>query len=166
LPDDPQVKVKALSREAVHYLLVRSRSRQQKERAIRRRQRRSLSQGLQKLAKRILAGRLKNRDKIVERVGRLKGHILVCILAYALWKTLDHLAKRAGLLTEIRKPDPERPDSPQPRPMTPEVILGESSCYAGLTFSAHGPFLPMPSVYVTFCPSCRSLKLTPWTTDE
>jgi hypothetical protein len=214
LPDHPQVKVKALSQDAVHYLLVRSRARQQKERAIRRRQRRSLSQGLQKLAKRISAGRLKNRDKIVERVGRLKGqspkarqfvhitvtpgkkpnvkwcwniqafrqalrregvyvlqsnqqwpaaefwstytqltiverafrvlkselllrpvwhqysgrtqaHIYVCVLAYALWKTLDHLAKRAGLLTEIRKPDPERPDSPQPRLMTPEVILRE-----------------------------------------
>ena len=46
------------------------------------------------------------------------------MLAYALWKTLDHLAKRAGLMTEVRKPDPARGQaSPQPRPMTPEVIL-------------------------------------------
>lgn len=50
-------------------------------------------------------------------------------MAYALWKTLDHLAKRAGLLTLIHKPDPEpaAEDAPQPRPMTPEVILRELS---------------------------------------
>ena len=48
------------------------------------------------------------------------------MLAYALWKTLDHLAKRAGLQTLPRKLDPERPDNaPQSRPMTPEVILRE-----------------------------------------
>ena len=42
------------------------------------------------------------------------------------WKTLDHLAKRAGLVTEIRKPDPRRPrSSPKPRRMTPQVILRE-----------------------------------------
>ena len=36
------------------------------------------------------------------------------------------MAKRAGLKTEIRKPDPCRPKaSPQSRPMTPEVILRE-----------------------------------------
>jgi hypothetical protein len=50
------------------------------------------------------------------------------VLAYALWKTLDHLAKQAGLMTEIRKPDPRRPRaSPKARPMTPEVILQELS---------------------------------------
>jgi hypothetical protein len=60
--------------------------------------------------------------------GRTEAHIFVCILAYALWKTLDHLAKRAGLQTLIHKPDEERPDdSPRPRPMTPEVILRELS---------------------------------------
>jgi len=31
--------------------------------------------------------------------GRTQAHIFVCVLAYALWKTLDHLAKRAGLQT-------------------------------------------------------------------
>ena len=51
---------------------------------------------------------------------------MVCVLAYALWKTLDHLAKRAGLVTEIRKPDSRRPrSSPKPRRMTPQVILRE-----------------------------------------
>jgi hypothetical protein len=48
------------------------------------------------------------------------------VLAYALWKTLDHLAKQAKLQTEIGKPDPQRPKgTPQARRMTPEVILRE-----------------------------------------
>ena len=55
--------------------------------------------------------------------GRTQAHVFVCVLAYALWKTLDHLAKRAGLQTLIRKPDPSGGDAgPQPRPMTPEAI--------------------------------------------
>jgi transposase len=58
--------------------------------------------------------------------GRVQAHVFLCVLAYALWKTLDHLAKQAGLQTEIRKPDPKRPQaSPKDRPMTPEVILRE-----------------------------------------
>ena len=44
--------------------------------------------------------------------GRTQAHIFVCVLAYALWKTLDHLAKRAGLLTLIHKPDPTWPGRP------------------------------------------------------
>jgi hypothetical protein len=44
-----------------------------------------------------------------------------------LWKTLDHLAKQAGLLTLIHKPSERRYGRaiPKPRPMTPEVILRE-----------------------------------------
>ena len=58
--------------------------------------------------------------------GRTQAHVFVCVLAYALWKTLDHLAKRAGLQTLIHKPDPARRNAvPKPRPMTPEVILRE-----------------------------------------
>ncbi len=58
--------------------------------------------------------------------GRTQAHIFVCVLAYALWKTLDHLAKRAGLLTPIHKPDGQRRQATaKPRPMTPEVILRE-----------------------------------------
>jgi len=216
LADNPEVEVKLLHRQKVHYLLARSRPRRQKERAIRRRQRHRLARALQGLHQRITAGRLKKRDKIIERVGRLKGrfpkacpfvtitvtegkqprlswlwniekfkaaltrdgayllrsnqagwsarefwetyiqltvvehafrvlkselllrpvwhhysgrtqaHVMICVLAYALWKTLDHLAKQAGLTTEIRKPDRHRPRaSPKPRPMTPEVILRE-----------------------------------------
>jgi len=217
LPDNPDVAVKQLTREEVHYLLARSRPRRLKERAIRRRQRRGLAQALKKLHRRVSSGRLKKRDKILEALGRLKerfpkarafvtitvsvnpvslsyvwnvpkfraalladgayllrsnqggwsaqefwetyiqltvvehafrvlkselllrpiwhhysgrteAHVFVCVLAYALWKTLDHLAKRAGLMTLIRKSDPERPDaSPSPRPITPEVILRELS---------------------------------------
>jgi hypothetical protein len=217
LPDNPDVQVKLLQRDEVHYLLARSKPRRLKERAIRRRQRRGLAKALKKLHARVTSGRLKKRDKIVEAVGRLKerfpkargfvtitvragrgslsyvwnvakfraalardgayllrsnqagwsaqefwetyiqltvverafrvlksqlllrpiwhhysgrtqAHIFICVLAYALWKTLDHLAKQAGLQTLIHKPDPERPDdSPKPRPMTPEVILRELS---------------------------------------
>jgi transposase len=58
--------------------------------------------------------------------GRTQAHVMICVLAYALWKTLDHLAKRAGLETRIHKPDPHRAKAaPRPRPMTPEVILRE-----------------------------------------
>jgi transposase len=215
LPDNPDVEVKLLQRDDVHYLLARSRPRRHKERAIRRHQRRGLAKALKKLQQRVARGRLKKRDKIVEALGRLKerfpkargfvtitvsdspmsvtyvwnvakfrdaldrdgayllrsnqagwsaqefwetyiqltvverafrvlkselrlrpiwhhysgrtqAHIFVCVLAYALWKTLDHLAKRAGLQTRIHKPDLRRPNaSPKPRPMTPEVILRE-----------------------------------------
>jgi transposase len=60
--------------------------------------------------------------------GRTQAHVFVCVLAYALWKTLDHLAKRAGLMTGIRKADEEHGDAvAKPRPMTPEVILRELS---------------------------------------
>ena len=186
LEGNPDVEVKLLKRKKVHYLLARSRPRRQKERAIRRRQRRGLAKALQKLQRRIERGRLKKRDKILECVGTIKGrfpkarivrdhhghqgeraspelelepcqipralsadgayllrsnqggwtaeefwetyiqltvvehafrvlkselllrpvwhhysgrtqaHVMVCVLAYALWKTLDHLAKRAG----------------------------------------------------------------------
>jgi len=216
LPNNPQVEVKLFKRYKVQYLLARSRPRRKKERAIRRRQRRGLARDLRKLRDLIDRGKLKKRDKILERIGRLKerypkarsfvktnvtttrrprlewswdrakykqalaadgayllrsnqpgwtarefwetyiqltlverafrvlkselllrpiwhhysgrtqAHVMVCVLAYALWKTLDHLAKQAGLMTAIRKPDPRRPrSSPKPRRMTPQVILRE-----------------------------------------
>jgi hypothetical protein len=214
LKDHPDVEVKLLKHRRVHYLLARNRPRRQKERAIRRRQRRGLARALVRLKKRIDEGRLKNRDTILESVGRLKGrfpkarpfvaipvakaqpaelswtwlrekfraalagdgayllrsnqdgwsaeefwetsiqltvverafrvlkselllrpvwhhysgrtqaHVMICVRAYALWKTLDHLAQRAGLEAQIHKPDPRRAQAtPKPRPMTPEVIL-------------------------------------------
>ena len=57
---------------------------------------------------------------------RTRAHIFVCVLAYALWKSLDHLAKRGGLLTIIHKPDRQRQRATaKARPMTPQVILRE-----------------------------------------
>jgi transposase len=213
LPDNPEVEVKLLERDGLHYLLARSQPRREKERAMRRRQRHGLAKALKNLQTRVANGRLKDRDKILEAIGRLKerypkarpfvtitvakapqalqyvwhvakfrdalardgaylllsnqpgwsaqefwetyiqltvverafrvlkselllrpiwhhysgrteAHVFVCVLAYALWKTLDQLAKRAGLQTLIRKVDPEQGDvGPQPRPMSPETIL-------------------------------------------
>jgi transposase len=214
LPKNLEVEVKLIRRKREHYLLARSGPRRKKERAIRRRQRRGLVCGLRRLEQLIASGRLKKRDKILERVGRLTGrypkartfvtitvstakraelswtwkvanskqlspatgayllrsnqsgwsaqgmwetymqltvvehafrvlkselllrpvwhhysertkaHVMVCVLAYALWKTLDHLSKQTGLETEIQKPDRRRGNAtPKPRPMTPEVIL-------------------------------------------
>jgi hypothetical protein len=77
---------------------------------------------------RVLKSQLRLRPIWHHYSGRTEAHIFVCVLAYALWKTLDQLAKQAGLQTLIRKPDPDRPDaSPQTRPMTPDVILRELS---------------------------------------
>jgi hypothetical protein len=73
LADNPEVQVKMLRRGRVYYLLARSKPRRQKERAIRRRQRRGLARALRRLHEHIAAGRLKRRDKILERVGGLKG---------------------------------------------------------------------------------------------
>ena len=56
--------------------------------------------------------------------GRTQAHVFICVLAYALWKTLDHLAKRAGLNADWQtRPGPQANAAPKPRPMTPEVIL-------------------------------------------
>jgi transposase len=188
------VEVKPVERDGVAYLLARSTQRKKKERAIRKRQLLGLHGALKRLAQRVRSGGLKERDKVLEQVGRLKerfpqaaklakiaiasrgkpqlewkwktdairaallqdgayllksnyhgwspeefwetymqltvaekafrtlksellirpmwhqydgrveAHVMVCVLAYALWKTLDHLAKQAGLLTEIHKP--------------------------------------------------------------
>jgi hypothetical protein len=216
LPDNPEVEVKQFRHGQVHYLLARSKPRRQKERAMRRKQRRALAKALSKLHKRVAAGKLKNRDKILEALGRLKGrypkacpfvsmtvtttakpelrwswkvekfraalaadgayllrsnqggwsaeefwetyiqltvverafrilkselllrpvwhhysgrveaHVMICVLAYALWKTLDQLAKQARLQTVIHKTDPRYGQAaPQPRPMSPKVILRE-----------------------------------------
>jgi hypothetical protein len=216
LPDNPDVEIKCLRRGRCSFLLARSLPRRRKERAIRRRQLLKMDRGLRSLQRRIAGGRLKDRDKILEALGRLKGacpkatplvhiqtlpeqpttltwswkigrikavlirdgayvlrtnqpgwqphelwqtymqltlvekafrvlkselllrplwhhyskrvqaHVFICVLAYTLWKTLDHLLKRAGLQTEIRKP-PEDPtaEAPKPRPMTPQAALRE-----------------------------------------
>jgi transposase len=73
LRDNEDVEVKCVRRRRVSYLLARSLPRRRKERAIRRRQLLKLQRGLQSLQRRIVRGRLKNRDKILEVLGRLKG---------------------------------------------------------------------------------------------
>ena len=217
MPDHADVAVKSLRRGKVFYLLARSKPRRQKERAIRRKQRRGFAKALRKLQQRVAGGKLKKRDKILEALGRLKArypkacpfatvtvtttaapelrwswkvdkfkaalaadgayllrsnqggwsaqefwetyiqltvverafrvlkselllrpvwhqysgrveaHVMICVLAYALWKTLDHLAKQAKLQTQIKKPSDRRYGQavPKPQPMTPEVILRE-----------------------------------------
>jgi transposase len=217
MAEHEDVEVKLVRRGRQHYLLARSKPRRQKERAIRRRQRRGLAKGLRKLQAQVAQRKLRDRDKILERVGRLQerypkarpfvtvavakkgkpaltctwnvprfraalaadgayvlqsnrsgwtpkefwetymqlavaekafrvlkselrlrpvwhqysgrvqAHVFVCLLAYALWKTLDHLAKQAGLMTLIHKPAERRYGQaiPKPRPMSPEVILRE-----------------------------------------
>src|SRR6202034_1199855 len=72
LPDNPEVEVKLLKRDEIHYLLARSKPRRQKERAMRRKQRRGLAKALRQLYRRVAAGRLKQRAKIWEALGRLK----------------------------------------------------------------------------------------------
>lgn len=59
---------------------------------------------------------------------RTQAHVMVCYLAYALWRTLAELADQAGLMTEIHKPAAQ-PDAvaPKPRPMSPATILRELS---------------------------------------
>src|SRR5438874_1165884 len=71
LAEHEEVAVKLIRQGSQYYLLARSRPRQQKERAIRRRQRRGLVEGLRKLQARVAKGALKNRDKIWQCVGRL-----------------------------------------------------------------------------------------------
>jgi hypothetical protein len=73
LPDNPEVEVKLLRRGSVRYLLARRQARRAKERAMRRRQRRPFAKALAKLQQRVASGRLKNRDKVLEALGRLKG---------------------------------------------------------------------------------------------
>lgn len=76
---------------------------------------------------RVLKSELRLRPVWHQYSGRVQAHVFVCVLAYALWKTLDHLAKQAGLMTLIRKPPERRYGQavPKPRPMTPEAILRE-----------------------------------------
>jgi hypothetical protein len=59
-----------------------------------------------------------------QKAERVTAHVFVCVLAYALWTALAHMLTNAGLMTRIRKKDPEDPDDgPQDRPMSPAVAL-------------------------------------------
>ena len=75
---------------------------------------------------RTLKSELRIRPMWHQYDGRVEGHVMLCVLACALWKTLDHLTKQAGLPTLIHKPDQARPKaSAKPHPASPETILGE-----------------------------------------
>ncbi len=211
------VEVKCVQRDGQAYVLARSKPRRAKERAIRRRQLLGWHRDLKKLAARVRAGRLKDADKVLEQIGRLRerwpaasafarvqverdengratavtwrydrdklrvalardgaylllsdrtdwtaeqlwttyiqltraeeaframkthlllrpmwhqrgdrneAHIFVCVLAYMLWKALDHLLRHAGLMTRIRKPDSRWGSAgPKDRPMSPAAAL-------------------------------------------
>lgn len=55
---------------------------------------------------------------------RIQAHIFICVLAYALWKGLDHLLRQARAMTHIHKADTEgRQAAPQDRPMSPAAAL-------------------------------------------
>jgi len=59
-----------------------------------------------------------------QHAGRIQAHVFVCVLAYALWKALDHLLRQAGAMTRLRKRDEEcKQASPQDRPMSPAAAL-------------------------------------------
>jgi len=211
------VEVQCVERDGQTYVLARSRQRRSKERAMRRRQLVGWHRDLKKLSARVSSGRLKDADKAMEQVGRLRerwpaasrfarvevrrdadgravgidwqydqdklrvalgrdgaylllsdrtdwtaeqlwttyiqltraeeaframkshlllrpmwhqssgrvqAHVFVCVLAYALWKALAHMLHQAGLVTRIRKHDPEEEHpSPTDRPMSPAVAL-------------------------------------------
>ena len=68
----PHVQVKSVERDGQTYVLARSIQRRAKEKAIRKRQLLGLHRDLAKLASRVLAGRLKNTDKVLESVGRFR----------------------------------------------------------------------------------------------
>jgi transposase len=55
---------------------------------------------------------------------RVQAHIFVCVLAYVLWKALEHRLRDARAMTRIRKKDQRWGQaSPQDRPMSPAVAL-------------------------------------------
>ena len=55
---------------------------------------------------------------------RVKAHVFVCVLAYVLWKALEHMLRTANLMTRIRKPDERRGKaSPQDRPLSVAMAL-------------------------------------------
>ena len=68
----PAVEVQTVQRDGQTYVLARSKQRRLKERAIRRRQLLGWHADLKKLAARVSNGHLKNADKVMEQVGRLR----------------------------------------------------------------------------------------------
>lgn len=56
--------------------------------------------------------------------GRIQAHVFVCVLAYALWKALDHLLGQVGARTRIHKAAEQRESvAPRDRRMSPAAAL-------------------------------------------
>jgi transposase len=68
----PQIQVKLRERDSELYVLTRSQDRAEKEREIRMRALRGLRKDLSKLSKSVRTGRLRQRDLILKRLGRLE----------------------------------------------------------------------------------------------
>jgi transposase len=68
----PQIQVKLVERDSELYVLTRSAERAEKERAIRLRALHGLRKDLAKLSKTVRSGRLRKRDLILKRLGRLE----------------------------------------------------------------------------------------------
>ena len=99
------------------FVLIRSVERREKERAMHERFARRIEAGLERLGRRVRQarrpldvrrlerqlGRLLERNQLGirpvwhQRADRVQAHILVCFLAYVLWKTLEQWQRRAGL---------------------------------------------------------------------
>jgi len=82
------------------FVLIRSVERREKERAMHERFARRIEDGLTRLAERVRRARrpLEVRRLVWhQRADRVQAHILVCFLAYVLWKTLEQWQRRAGL---------------------------------------------------------------------
>jgi len=90
---DVEVKKVAIPRGEETYILCRTAGRKEKEKAIRKRFSRSMEDALQRLAKTIETGRLKDRNKMERRLGRIQaGHRQVSDLyAVALRDTREGL---------------------------------------------------------------------------
>lgn len=55
---------------------------------------------------------------------RVKAHVFVCVLAYLLWKALEHMLGKTTLMTRIGKPDEQRGNaSPADRPLSVAMAL-------------------------------------------
>jgi transposase len=55
---------------------------------------------------------------------RVKAHVFVCVLAYLLWKALEHMLRQTNLLRRIGKPGPRHGSaSPQDRPLSVVTAL-------------------------------------------
>jgi transposase len=68
----PQIQVKRIERDGELYILTRSANRAEKERAIRLRSLHGLRNDLAKLSKSVRSGRVRNRELIFKRLGRLE----------------------------------------------------------------------------------------------